>query len=208
MGSKEKYTREGLDRFTNFVKLVKKARKFATDAHKGVYRNGLDLNGHKLEYITHPISVAKILHKYKSSNTIEILVAVCLLHDTVEDVDWVTIDVIRDEFGDLIASLVDELTSDPKGLEKYGKEEYLKIKMSSMSSWGLCIKLADRLHNLSDVDMKIKGCESSDIRWVVKYCNQTNNIIKHLEDSRTLSDTHIRLIDSIKEATSPAKLLL
>lgn len=203
MRNDEIYSRTELDRFTDFVSLVKRARKFATEAHKGVYRNGKDENGNKLEYITHPITVGKILHKYKKSHKLGVLIAVCMLHDTVEDVEWVTIEVIREEFGDLIASLVEELTSDPKGLEKFGKEQYLINKMTNMSTWGLCIKLADRIHNLSDVQRKIDGGKPSDIKWVVKYTTQTHNIVKALEEGRTLTNTHKQLIEVIKGLVQP-----
>lgn len=191
-------TENNISPFTNFISIVKKARIFATNAHKGVYRKGKDINNNVLEYITHPVAVGKILHKYKKSHRIAILVAVCMLHDTVEDVEWVTIEVIREEFGDLIASLVEELTSDPKGLEKYGKEQYLINKMTNMSSWGLCIKLADRIHNLSDIKTKMESGKESDIKWAKKYSNQTNNIINSLESDRTLSNTHKELIKVIK----------
>jgi len=184
--------------FTDFVTLVKRARVFATEAHKGVYRSC-----GKLEYITHPIAVGKILHKYKKSHEISVLVAACMLHDTVEDCEWVTIDMIREEFGDLVASLVDELTSDPKGIEKYGKERYLMNKMTFMSTWGLSIKLADRLHNISDLVDKFNGGKKSDIKWATKYANQTKNILDALESNRTLTNTHKALIAKIRETIEP-----
>lgn len=197
------YSREQLDNFTNFVSLVKKARVFATEAHKGQYRNGRCSKGDKLEYITHPVAVAKILHKAKSSHKIAELISVCMLHDTVEDCSHVTIEDIRTEFGSLVASLVEELTSDPKGLEKYGKEQYLINKMTNMSTWGLAIKLADRIHNLSDVQLRIDGGKESDLKWVKKYCKQTKNIVKALEKGRTLTGTHKRLIEEIKGLIKP-----
>jgi (p)ppGpp synthase/HD superfamily hydrolase len=203
MKNHETYTREELDRFTNFVSIVKKARAFATHAHKGIFRKGKDHKGERLEYITHPIAVARILHTYKSSHKIALLVSACMLHDTVEDVEWVTIEVIREHFGDLVASLVEELTSDPKGVEMYGKTTYLTIKMTTMSTWGLGIKLADRLHNLSDVQSKIDGGKPSDIKWVVKYCTSTFDIIRGVEEGRTLTNTHKRLIEAIKKAIEP-----
>lgn len=194
-------------RFTDFVNIVKRARTFATVAHEGVFRKGKDHKGERLEYITHPIAVAKILHTHKSSHKIGILVAACMLHDTVEDVEWVTVEVIKEHFGTLVASLVEELTSDPKGLEKFGKEQYLINKMTNMSTWGLGIKLADRLHNLSDVQSKIGGGKPSDIKWVVNYCTQTQNIIKGIEECRTLTDTHKRIIESIKEKIKPGLII-
>ncbi len=203
MTNQELYTREQLDNFTNFVSLVRKARVFATKAHKGQYRKGKCPKGGKLEYITHPIAVAKILHKAKSSHMIAELISVCMLHDTVEDCEGITIKVIRNNFGPLVASLVEELTSDPVGIEKYGKEQYLINKMTTMSTWGLGIKLADRIHNLSDVQSKVDGGKPSDIKWVIKYCTQTNNIVKSLEEGRTLTNTHKRLIERIKELIEP-----
>jgi (p)ppGpp synthase/HD superfamily hydrolase len=203
MTNQELYTKEELKRFTDFVTIVRRARVFATEAHKGVYRKGKDENGERLEYITHPIAVAKILHKAKSSHRIAELISVCMLHDTVEDVEWVTIDVIKKIFGNLVASLVEELTSDPKGIEALGKETYLKNKMLNMSTWGLGIKLADRIHNLSDVQRKIDGGKPSDLRWVIKYCTQTHNIVKALEEGRTLTNTHKRLIEEIKGLIEP-----
>jgi (p)ppGpp synthase/HD superfamily hydrolase len=203
MTNQELYTREQLENFTNFVSLVRKARVFATEAHKGQYRKGKCSKGNKLEYITHPVAVAKILHKAKSSHKIAELVSVCMLHDTVEDCSNITIEDIKNEFGGLIASLVEELTSDPKGLEKYGKEQYLINKMTNMSTWGLSIKLADRVHNLSDVQSRIDGGKESDLRWVRKYCKQTKNIVKALEKGRTLTGTHERLIKEIKRLIKP-----
>jgi len=199
------YTRPQLDKFTNFVSLVKRARVFATKAHDGQYRKGKSNKGEKLEYITHPIAVAKILHKFKSSHKIAELIAVCVLHDTVEDCKHkgVTIEVIRKEFGNLIASLVEELTSDPKGVEKFGKKQYLINKMTNMSTWGLGIKLADRVHNLSDVQRKLDGGKPSDVKWVSKYCKQTDAIVKALKENRTLTDTHKRLIEEIKRLIKP-----
>jgi (p)ppGpp synthase/HD superfamily hydrolase len=203
MTNQEIYTKQELDNFTNFVSLVKKARVYATEAHKGQYRKGRCSKGNKLEYITHPVAVAKILHRFKSSHKIAELISVCMLHDTVEDCAGVTLQDIKNEFGNLIASLVEELTSDPVGLEKYGKEQYLINKMTNMSTWGLSIKLADRIHNLSDVQTRIDGGKPSDIKWVIKYCTQTNNIVKALEGGRTLTNTHKRLIEEIKRLIEP-----
>jgi (p)ppGpp synthase/HD superfamily hydrolase len=195
----KKHTVDEVSRFTDFVFLVKKARKFATEAHKGQYRNGFGCDGQRLEYISHPIAVGKILHKVKSSHKLAELIAVCMLHDTVEDCKGVTVEVIREEFGDLIASLVEELTSDPKGVESLGKQKYLINKMLNMSTWGLSIKLADRLHNLSDVDTRIAGGKKSDLKWVKKYCTQTKNIVDSLEEGRSLTKTHKKLIKEIKK---------
>ena len=96
------------------------------------------------------------------------------------------------------------MTIKTKGLEKYGKEQYLITKMSFMSTWGLCIKLADRIHNLSDVQSKIDSGKNSDIKWAIKYSTQTRNILSALESNRTLTGTHKVLVEVIKEKISPA----
>jgi len=207
-------------RLSNFISLVKPAKELATKAHKGVYRNGKDVSGNKLEYITHPEAVAKIVQNLKSSKYIAALIAAAYLHDTVEDTE-VTYDTIRSIYGqdiidkipvddidkeniiELIVSLVHELTSDPEEIKRIGKEAHLTKKMLHMSSWALVIKLADRFHNLSDIESKLSGSKS-DIKWAVKYSTQTKNIIDTLERKRRLSATQKQLICLIKDRISPA----
>lgn len=192
-----------MSKLTNYISLVKKARQFATEAHKGVYRKGTNKNGDRVEYISHPIEVAKILHKVKSSHMMAVLISVCLLHDCVEDCDGVTIDVIREVFGELIANMVSELTSDPVGVKKYGKTKYLTMKMLNISSWSLCIKLADRLHNVSDIENRLNKEGLKALSWIVRYTHQTKVIMDELEKGRELSGTHKKLISMIREAIKP-----
>ncbi|CAG7580495.1 MAG: putative guanosine polyphosphate pyrophospho hydrolase/synthetase [uncultured marine phage] len=207
-------------RLSNFISLVKPAKDLATKAHKGVYRKGRDEKGNKIEYITHPEDVAKIVQKLKSSKYIAALIAAAYLHDTVEDT-YVTYDTIRDMYGEdviskipvddidkkdiieLVVSLVHELTSDPEEIEKIGKEAHLTKKMLHMSSWALVIKLADRFCNLADIGQKLDG-SPSDVRWAVKYSTQTKNIIQSLEENRKLSSTQKQLICLIKGRIAPA----
>lgn len=190
--------------FTKYIDLVKRARQFATEAHKGVFRNGKDMNGNKLEYITHPIAVSRIVNKYRSNQPIQedltkSIIAASLLHDTIEDVEWVTNDVIRENFGDFVAFLVGQLTSNPDVIKKFGKESYLSSKMINMTDWGLYIKLADRLHNVSDVKTKLASGKESDIKWANKYREQTINILKAVEAGRNLWDIHKTLILEIRK---------
>lgn len=207
-------------RLSNFISIVKPARDLAIKAHKGVYRKGVDENGNRLEYITHPEEVARIVTKLKSSKYIAALVAAAYLHDTVEDTE-VTYDTIRSIYGkeiidkisvsdidkeniiELIVSLVEELTSDPIKIKEMGKEKYLMKKMLHMSSWGLVIKLADRIHNLKDINIKLSG-SPSDIRWAVKYSTQTKNIVDTLEKNRRLSATQKQAIRIIRDRIAPA----
>lgn len=183
---------------SDFIRIVKKAKTVATDAHKGQYRRGLDDKGNKVEYIKHPELVAKILHEVKKSEKIADLVAAAFLHDTLEDTDLKS-STIRRDFGDIVANLVKELTSNPEELEKLGKEKYLMHKMLNMSSWGLVIKLADRLSNVMDIPKMFKSDKEKDVKWAKKYAEQTYNIIEELKTNRELSKTQKELIKRIED---------
>ncbi|MCQ2137201.1 MAG: HD domain-containing protein [Bacteroidales bacterium] len=78
--------------------LLDKAIIFATKAHAGTERRGKGF-----PYIIHPLEAVEIVATITSDQ--EVLSAAAL-HDTVEDTD-VTIEQIRAEFGERIASLVD-----------------------------------------------------------------------------------------------------
>jgi GTP pyrophosphokinase len=80
--------------------LLKNAYQFAEKAHADQLRASGE------PYITHCVSVAKILAELKVP---PIVVAAALLHDTVEDTT-VTMDTLRNKFGPEIAQLVDGVT--------------------------------------------------------------------------------------------------
>ena len=77
--------------------LLDRAIVFALRAHAGTERRGKGFT-----YIVHPLEAVTIVATMTSDQE---LLAAAALHDTVEDTD-VTIDQIRAEFGDRIASLV------------------------------------------------------------------------------------------------------
>ena len=122
------------------IALIERAYAAAELAHRGQKRRSGE------PYITHPVAVAQILADLGiGSKTI----AAALLHDTVEDTDY-TLDVLRHEFGDEIAMLVDGVTKLDK--LKYGdsaQAETVRKMVVAMSKdiRVLVIKLADRLHN-------------------------------------------------------------
>lgn len=80
--------------------MLTRAYKLAEKAHENQKR----VSGEP--YITHCLAVAAILNEMKVPP--EVVIA-GLLHDTVEDTD-ITLDVIRKEFGDDVAKLVDGVT--------------------------------------------------------------------------------------------------
>lgn len=163
-----------------------KAIRFAANAHRKQTRTSGDA------YITHPVEVAKIVKQFKKSHNLEALISAAYLHDTVEDTDTELEDITK-MFGGLVASMVKELTSDEQSKEfKASKADYLSAKMSGMSSWALVVKLADRIHNVSDLNTaKTK-------KWASNYKKQTTQIMDELEKNRTLTGTHKKMIKAIR----------
>ena len=124
------------------AKLIKKAYTFAYNAHKGKKRASGE------DYITHPLHVALLLADFHLD---EKAISAALLHDVVEDTS-ITLDKLRKEFGDEIASLVDgvtELSRIKRNKETFDSENIIKMLMASINDVRIIlIKLADRLHNM------------------------------------------------------------
>ena len=79
--------------------------------------------------------------------------------------------------------------------EQRNKDKYLAEKMSNeskMSSWGLTIKLADRLDNVSDLKNATKEFRN-------RYTKETHYILEELKKNRKLSNTHKKLIKQIED---------
>ena len=154
---------------TPFTGMFEKALEFALKKHKGQHRESSNM-----PYYRHPISVAKNIEETKKSKNLELLMTAAILHDTVEDCEGVTLQEIAEKFGYYVAALVDELTSDKKEIAKIGKTEYLKNKMAKLSSYGLVIKLSDRLNNVKDLNETSKQFQK-------RYTEETLDILNHLE---------------------------
>jgi len=144
-------------------------------------------------YFVHPSRVARLVSKYKgTSKNLEQLLKAAVLHDTVEDTD-LTLNEIRKDFGNLVASIVNELTSDVHGIKAEGKKEYLADKMANkLSDYALVIKLADRLDNVSDFNIAPES-------FVKKYKDETNYILDALESKRKLTQTQKNIIKEIRK---------
>lgn len=120
--------------------LIERAYITAERAHRGQLRKSGE------PYITHPIAATQILADLGIGPK---TLAAALLHDTVEDTDY-SLDMLRADFGDEIAMLVDGVTKLDK--LKYGdsaQAETVRKMVVAMSKdiRVLLIKLADRLHN-------------------------------------------------------------
>jgi (p)ppGpp synthase/HD superfamily hydrolase len=141
-------------------------------------------------YINHPIRVANHVILAKQSHRFDDIVIASYLHDTIEDTDT-TYEEIQELFGNLVADLVLEVTSDKSEIKRLSKVEYLKNKMLKMSSWALVIKLADRLDNIADLI-------HADEKFRKKYVKETVEIINYLKLKRELTKTHKKFINAIE----------
>ncbi|MBM9616261.1 bifunctional (p)ppGpp synthetase/guanosine-3',5'-bis(diphosphate) 3'-pyrophosphohydrolase [Desulfobulbus rhabdoformis] len=122
-----------------------KALDFAVDAHGDQWRRSGD------PYIMHPCSVARILAEELDLRNPEIL-ASALLHDTVEDVEEITDEVIREQFGPTVEAIVEgctKVTHYSGDRQTFKKLVHRKIFSGAAAKLEVMIvKLADRLHNL------------------------------------------------------------
>ena len=130
--------------------------------------------------------------------------AAALLHDTVEDTDYLLAD-LRDEFGDEVAMLVDGVTKLDK--VKYGQAaqaETVRKMVVAMSKdiRVLVIKLADRLHNartwryVSKDSARRKARETLEIYSPLAHRLGMNTIKWELEDL-SFGTLHPKVYDEI-----------
>ncbi|MFC1414825.1 bifunctional (p)ppGpp synthetase/guanosine-3',5'-bis(diphosphate) 3'-pyrophosphohydrolase [Streptacidiphilus sp. N1-12] len=124
--------------------LLDRAYQVAEASHRGQTRKSGE------PFITHPLAVTMILAQLGAETTT--LVA-SLLHDTVEDTA-VTLDQVREGFGQEVAYLVDGVTK----LEKvdFGAAAEAETFRKMLLATGedvrvMVIKLADRLHNMRTI---------------------------------------------------------
>lgn len=125
--------------------LLRKAYNFALEAHKSERRAS------KEPYIIHPFNVAIILADLYLEDKV---IAAALLHDVIEDTP-VKLEIIKKEFGDEIASLVEGVTNITKisrDKQTFESENLIKMLMASAKDIRIIlIKLADRLHNIRTI---------------------------------------------------------
>ena len=168
------------------VPMILKALKFVEKAHKDQKRKK---SGDP--YFWHPIMVAFIVTSFKKSSRLAEIIVAAILHDVIEDTNF-NFNYIQREFSPFVASLVLELTNNMEEIERIGKFEYLKKKLIGISGYALIIKLADRLHNISDNPTN-------------EYVKDTIRIMRHLKNNRKLTSVQTLLVLEI-EAICKLKL--
>ncbi len=157
------------------------AIEFAEQMHKGQIRKG-----DKKPYVVHPKAVYSILKSFNVKD--KVLLVAAWLHDTIEDT-VATYNVIKRKFNKEVANLVKAVSSEKKEIQKVGKAEYLLNKMLKMSNNELTLKLADRLHNVTDIMTMPNGQKTYD---------QTTYILNGLREKRNLQKIHKKIIKAIE----------
>jgi GTP diphosphokinase / guanosine-3',5'-bis(diphosphate) 3'-diphosphatase len=126
---------------------IRKAFDLALDAHKDMRRKSGE------PYIYHPIAVAQIVASEIGLGATSVICA--LLHDTVEDTD-VTLDDIRNLFGETEGKIIDGLTKIENVFDQSSSiqaENFRKVLLTlSDDVRVILIKLADRLHNMRTLE--------------------------------------------------------
>lgn len=120
--------------------MVNKAIDFAVWAHKGQFRKGTGI-----PFILHPMEVGVIVSKMTFD---EEVISAAFLHDTVEDCPQVSIEMIREEFGDRVASMVD-CESEDKSKTWMERKSHTISYIKEKAPREVCyIALADKLANI------------------------------------------------------------
>ena len=129
------------------MNIVEKARVFATAAHAAVGQ----LRKYTFEpYIVHPAEVFAIVSTVDGAT--EEMMAAAWLHDTVEDTG-VTIEVIRDMFGEKVAELVGWLTdvSRPEQGNRATRKAIDRAHTAMAPAKAQTVKLADLISNTRSI---------------------------------------------------------
>ena len=137
--------------------LLDKAVVFAVRAHSGTERRGQGVPS-----IVHPLEAVEIVSTMTSDQQ---LLAAAVLHDTVEDT-CVTLEQIRDEFGDLVASIVEaESDKNANGLSAkdswHDRKKGAIDRLAKASREAKIVALGDKLSNMRAIarDYSVMGDE-------------------------------------------------
>lgn len=123
--------------------MVNKAMIFAVESHKGQVRKGTTI-----PYIVHPMEVGAIVAGLSSDPEV---IAAAILHDTVEDCPTVTLDTIKEQFGERVAKLVESDSENKSDPWQKRKGDTIKALKAETSMDKKIIALADKLSNIRSV---------------------------------------------------------
>ena len=169
------------------TQLLDRAIIFAVRAHAGTERRGKGL-----PYIVHPLEAVEIVATMTCDQE---LLAAAALHDTVEDTD-VSVEQIRAEFGDRIASIVateSDVATDALPAESswHARKQAAIDRLARASRDAKIVALGDKLSNMRAIARDY--AELGDTLWLRFHAKERKDHEWHyrgLADSlRELSDT-------------------
>ena len=168
--------------------LLDRAIIFAVRAHAGTERRGKGF-----PYIVHPMEAVEIVATMTSDQE---LLAAAVLHDTVEDTD-VTIEQIRAEFGERVASFVavesDEPHQSRDSVENWRARKQAAIdRLARASRDAKIVALGDKLSNMRAIARDY--AEQGDRLWNLFHANDPKD---HEWHYRGLADALSELRDTL-----------
>ena len=133
--------------------MINKAIQFAVTAHMGQCRKGTTT-----PFILHPMEVGVIVSTLTSDKEI---ISAAILHDTVEDCPHVSVEDIRREFGDRVASMVDCESEDKSKTWHERKTHTIMYLKNDASREVRYIAMGDKLANIRSLvrDYELVGDE-------------------------------------------------
>lgn len=123
--------------------MIDEAIEFATKAHAGQFRKGT-----KRPYIVHPVEVADIVATMTQD---EEIICAAVLHDTIEDCKGITEGLLKERFGERVASMV-ALESEDKSKSWEERKGATILRLKTAPRPVQMIGLADKLSNMRDID--------------------------------------------------------
>lgn len=123
--------------------MVDRAIEFASKAHEGQFRKGT-----KRPYIVHPIEVGDIV---ASMTRDEEVISAAILHDTIEDCQGITREILAEEFTPRVASMVAQESEDKSRTWMERKGATIR-RLKDADREIQIIGLADKLSNMRDIN--------------------------------------------------------
>lgn len=172
--------------YEEFEEMISRAETLATFHHAGQTRRD------GTPYIEHLRGVVDILRSLDSDiQYMPVVLSAAWLHDTLEDTG-ITEREIVDNTSPRTLQIVKQVTNDPRKIKAMGKGEYMAQKVLKLDVEALLVKLADRYHNVSDL-------QTADIDWAMKYATQTQQLLRALDSRMDLNRYHELLIEMIED---------
>jgi len=102
-------------------------------------------------YWIHPLGVAALIQELVPGAPAAVIIA-AMLHDVVDDTD-ISLELVREEFGDEAADLVDAVSdhTTPADGTRKERKELKRERLSKASSWAKTIALADVISNVETI---------------------------------------------------------